>query len=50
VIIGVVSFLMTAAGMVFGRKLGEFMGKRAELLGGVVLIGIGLKILMEHIA
>ena len=50
VIIGVVSFLMTAAGMVFGRKLGELVGKRAELLGGVVLIGIGLKILMEHMA
>ena len=50
VIIGVVSFLMTAAGMVFGRKLGELVGKRAGLLGGVVLIGIGLKILMEHMA
>ena len=50
VIIGVVCFLMTAAGMVFGRKLGEFVGKWAELLGGVVLIGIGLKILMEHMA
>jgi putative Mn2+ efflux pump MntP len=43
-----VSFMMTAAGMVFGRKLGELLGRRAELLGGVVLIGIGIKILMEH--
>lgn len=50
VIIGVVCFLMTATGMVFGRKLGKFLGRRAELLGGLVLIGIGVKIMMEHMA
>ncbi len=49
VIIGVVCFLMTAAGMVFGRKLGELFGKKAELAGGLVLLGIGIKILWEHL-
>jgi putative Mn2+ efflux pump MntP len=49
VIIGIVCFLMTAAGMVFGRKLGELFGKKAELVGGLVLLGIGIKILWDHL-
>ena len=49
VIIGIVCFLMTAAGMVFGRKLGELFGKKAELAGGLVLLGIGIKILWDHL-
>jgi putative Mn2+ efflux pump MntP len=49
VVIGIVCFLMTAGGMIFGRKLGELFGKRAELLGGVVLLGIGVKILWDHL-
>jgi putative Mn2+ efflux pump MntP len=40
---------MTAAGMVFGRKLGELFGKKAELAGGLVLLGIGIKILWDHL-
>jgi len=36
--------------MVFGRKLGGILGRRAELIGGLVLIGIGIKILTEHIS
>ncbi len=48
VIIGIVAFIMTAAGMFFGAKLGKTAGKRAEMLGGLILIGIGIKILMEH--
>lgn len=49
VIIGIVCFFMTAAGMVFGRKLGELLGKKAELIGGLVLIAIGIKILWDHL-
>jgi len=49
VIIGVVCFLMTAAGMIFGRKLGGLFGKKAELAGGLVLLGIGIKILWDHL-
>ena len=49
VIIGIVCFLMTAAGMVFGRKLGKLFGKKAELAGGLVLLGIGIKILWDHL-
>lgn len=49
-LIGVVCFLMTASGMVFGRRLGGILGRRAELIGGLVLIGIGIKILVEHLS
>jgi len=49
VVIGVTAFLMTAAGMFFGGKLGKIFGKKVEVLGGLVLIGIGLKILSEHL-
>jgi putative Mn2+ efflux pump MntP len=33
-----------------GRVLGEMVGKRAETAGGVILIGVGLVILYEHLA
>ena len=48
VIIGVVCFLMTAVGMIFGKGLAKIFGKKIEILGGLVLIAIGVKILMEH--
>lgn len=48
IVIGIVALLMTAIGMVFGKSLGKRFGKRMELLGGVILIGIGIKILFEH--
>lgn len=48
VIIGIVAATMTAVGMVFGRRLGVRFGRRMELLGGLILIGIGIKIVLEH--
>ncbi|MFC1871213.1 manganese efflux pump MntP family protein [Chloroflexota bacterium] len=47
--IAVVAFLATAVGLLLGRKIGGLMGKRAEAIGGLVLIGIGVKILLEHL-
>ncbi len=44
-----VAFLATATGFLLGRKVGSLVGKRAEAIGGLVLIAIGLKILLEHI-
>ncbi len=49
IIIGIVAFVMTMIGMVFGEKLGVLMGKKVEMAGGLILIGIGVKILMEHL-
>lgn len=48
-VIGLVACVMTAIGMTFGRKLGSRFGKRMEFLGGLVLIGIGAKIIIDHI-
>ena len=47
--IGVATLTMVTAGVLLGRVLGVLAGRRAELIGGVVLIGIGLAILYEHL-
>ena len=48
-IIGSVTFLIAAAGFYSGRRIGGSLGRWAEVLGGIVLIGIGLRILLTHI-
>lgn len=48
-VIGIVAAAMTLAGIKLGHRLGLQFGKRMELLGGVVLVGIGFKILLEHL-
>jgi putative Mn2+ efflux pump MntP len=40
---------MVTLGVMVGRVLGKLVGKRAEVVGGVVLIAIGCLILYEHI-
>jgi putative Mn2+ efflux pump MntP len=47
--IGVATFLMVTIGVMVGRALGAIAGKRTEVLGGIVLIGIGVAILYEHL-
>ncbi len=48
-VIGLVAFFITGLGFIIGNKFSSLLGKRAELIGGLVLIGIGLKILIEHL-
>ncbi len=48
-IIGVVAFLISVIGVHIGGKCGNLFGNKAEILGGIVLIGIGVKILIEHL-
>jgi len=48
-IIGVITFLFSMAGIRMGKWVGPFFGRWAERLGGIVLIGIGIKILAEHL-
>lgn len=48
-IIGIVAFVFSFVGGVMGRGVGGFLKNKAELIGGVVLVGIGIKILIEHI-
>lgn len=47
--IGIVAFIITLAGFFAGKKLGEIVGKRAEIIGGIILILIGIRILIEHL-
>ncbi len=49
VTIGITAFIITILGFLAGKKLGELVGKRAEIIGGVILIAIGLRILLEHL-
>ena len=48
-IIACVTFVVCLAGVRIGCKTGDRYGKKAEIAGGVVLIGIGVKILLEHL-
>ncbi len=48
-VIGCATMIMVTLGMLIGRYIGPLMGKKAEIFGGVVLIGIGSNILYEHL-
>ena len=50
IVIGAVTFVLSILGVVIGHKLGHFFEKKVEILGGLILIGIGIKILIEHLA
>ncbi len=47
-VIGSVTFLVAMIGMLFGKHAGGWFGKKIEIVGGSILIGIGIKILIEH--
>ena len=47
--IGCTTFLFSAAGVKIGHSFGIKFKSKAELLGGIVLIAIGIKILIEHL-
>ncbi len=48
-VIGLVTVASSEIGLRGGSRLASFIGTKANLLGGVILIGIGAKILLEHI-
>jgi len=48
-IIGLVTFVLSYLGVFIGKKFGHFFENKIEALGGIVLIAIGLKILLEHL-
>ena len=49
IIIAIVTFIATMLGILFGKKAGAHLGKKMEVLGGIILIVIGFKILIEHL-
>ena len=48
VVIGVITSTISMFGMLIGKKSGSHLGSKVEVLGGLILIAIGLKILLEH--
>jgi putative Mn2+ efflux pump MntP len=49
-VIGCVTWVMSFAGVYIGQRFGHLLESRVELAGGFILIGIGIKILVEHLA
>ena len=49
IIIGLITFLLSYIGVSVGRKFGHFFESKIEALGGLVLIALGAKILLEHL-
>jgi putative Mn2+ efflux pump MntP len=49
VVIGVVTGLLSWLGIFLGNRLGQKFGKRMEIIGGIVLILLGLRILISHL-
>jgi manganese efflux pump family protein len=48
--IGCVTCMLSVAGMIFGNRLHARTGKIMEIIGGIILILIGLRILVTHLA
>jgi len=49
IIIGIGSFLFSIAGFIIGAYAGKRINFPVEIIGGIILIGIGVKILIEHL-
>ncbi len=47
-LIGITTFSISLVGVFFGKKFGQLLGSRAEIFGGIILVGIGLKVFIEH--
>ncbi len=48
-IIGIITFIICLMAYLIGGKFGSVIGKKVEILGGIILIFIGLKIFIEHL-
>lgn len=48
-LIGLTTFTISLIGVFFGKKFGQLLGSKAEIFGGIILVGIGLKVFIEHV-
>ena len=46
--IGIITFTLSAIGVKIGNVFGSRYKSKAEIAGGIILIGMGIKILLEH--
>jgi putative Mn2+ efflux pump MntP len=49
-IIGLVTFALSYAGVFIGKRFGHFFESKVEVVGGLILFAIGIKILIEHLS
>ncbi len=49
IIIGLITFILSYLGVYIGKRFGHFFESKMEAIGGVILIGIGTKVLIEHL-
>jgi manganese efflux pump family protein len=49
ILIGLVTFLASMTAIRIGKSAGERLGNKVEIIGGIILIAIGIKIFLEHI-
>ena len=49
IIIGIVTFALSYLGVLIGKKIGHFFESKIEAIGGLFLIALGLKILIQHL-
>lgn len=49
IVIGCITFTVCLAGVYIGERTGHLFGDKLELIGGIIVIGIGIKIVLEHI-
>lgn len=49
IIIGIITFLLSFISVFVGKKFGGFFENKIRILGGLILIGIGTKIFLEHL-
>jgi len=49
IVIGIVTFLLSILGVYFGNRFGHYFERKIEIIGGLILICIGIKILIEHL-
>ena len=48
-LIGIITFIISLLGIFLGRQLAKLLAGKVEISGGLVLIGIGAKILLQHL-
>ena len=48
IIIGLVTFVLSYLGVFIGKRFGHFFEDKIEAVGGIILIGLGVKIVLEH--
>ena len=48
-VIGIITFILSVLGVIIGKKFGNIFENKAEIIGGIILCFIGIKILLEHL-